>query len=172
MKNSAVTSLVLALALLGAGCFGPRMYSSEELQTMSDDEKKAAMEEMLKDYPAPEFTKEEQVSEQKEMIEVMANGTPERMADFEPRNLHSVTGKARIVKNEDRYQIVLSEDFTVTPGPYLVVRVGGKEIGKLQSTKGAQVYDLPSDFSLTQATDVNIFCKPFQVVFAIATFGN
>lgn len=139
---------------------------------MTDDEKKAAMEEMLQEYPASEFTKDEQLSEQKDMLESMANGTAERMADFAPQNLHSVTGKARIVKKGDRYQVVLSEDFTVTPGPYLVVRIGGKEVGKLQSTKGAQVYDLPSDFVLTQATDVNIFCKPFQVVFAIATFGN
>ncbi|MCC7523030.1 DM13 domain-containing protein [Candidatus Uhrbacteria bacterium] len=172
MKISAVTSLVLTLALLGAGCFGPRMYSTEELQEMTDDEKKAAMEEMLQDYPAPEFTKDQQKNEQKDMINVMANGTPERMADFVPQNLHDVTGKARIVKNGERYQVVFSEDFTVTPGPYLVVRIGGKEIGKLQSVSGAQVYDLPADFSLTQATDVNIFCKPFQVVFAIASFGN
>ncbi len=172
MKFSAVTSLVFLLALTGAGCFGPRMYSASELQSMTEDEKKTAMEDMLKEYPAPEFTTSTMNDERKAMLESMKNGTAERMADFAPQNFHDVTGKARIVKQGERYQIVFSEDFTVTPGPYLVVRIGGKEIAKLQSTKGAQVYDLPRDFSLTQATDVNIFCKPFQVVFAIASFGN
>ncbi len=171
MKISAPISLFFLLALAGAGCFGPRMYSDDELARMSDDEKTRAMEQMLKEYPAPVFDVQTALVQRRVAIDVMRQGTPERIAAFAGYT-EQAKGEARIVKAGDAYRIVLSEAFSVGAAPDAVVRVGSREIAPLRSITGAQSYDLPADFSLTQAPDVNIFSKPFKQIVAIAAFGN
>lgn len=170
MRFFAPISLLLAFALLGSGCFGPRMYSDDELAAMSDEDKTKAMELMLKEYPAPTFDAGTQAAQRRAAIDVMQRGTPERLASFAAYT-GQAKGQARIVKEGDTYRLVLSEDFSVTPSPDAVVRVGSLEVGPLRSVKGVQSYDLPKGFSLTQASDVNIFCKPFKQMMAIAAFG-
>lgn len=186
-----VSPVFLALALLGAGCstippYVPgEMPTEAQLQNMTPEETEAGMQAMMEKDPPPELSEDEQHDELMNSIGMMKSGSIERFADFQGKNIHSGGGNVKIVKNGDRYQLVFSEDFSVTPGPYLVVHVshagnpgsakelkqnGTIELGRLKGFSGVQTYDLPEDFNLDQAKSVVIFCKPFQVVFAVATF--
>ncbi|MCE9585736.1 DM13 domain-containing protein [Candidatus Uhrbacteria bacterium] len=177
MKKMAVTSLVLAVALMGAGCLGVPKYSlgdmpsEEQLALMDDQEKVKAIEAFMEKNPVPEPSEDEKRQELKESIDTMMGGTAERMGDFVGKNFHNGEGIARIVKVGAMYRIVLSEEFSVTPGPYLVVKAGELEVGPLKSFRGTQTFDLPKGFDLSQAPYISIFCKPFQVEFARATFN-
>ncbi len=168
---------VLVLSIFGTGCLFDAYRLGDvptpaQLERMSPEEKEAGMQAMLEREPAPEYESEEMVSAMMEMIEVVKNGTPERFADFQATFLHQSTGSARIVRDGEKLSIVFSEDFSVTPGPRLVVRVSGREIAPLTSTKGAQTYELPGDIELSSINEVDVYCQPFHVVFARAQFGH
>jgi hypothetical protein len=167
----------LVLSILGTGCLFDSYRLGDvptpaQLERMSAEEKEAGMQAMLEREPVPERDSEETASAMMEMIEVVKNGTSERFADFQPTFLHQATGSARVVRDGDRFTIVFSEDFSVTPGPRLVVRVSGREIAPLVSTKGAQTYELPDDIELSSINEVDVYCQPFHVVFASASFGH
>lgn len=177
MKKMAMTSLVLTLSLLGAGCQNGPQYvlgdlpNEEQLAQMDDQEKAKAIEAMMQKSPMPELSSDEKRQELRESIDTMMGGTAERMADFVGKNFHEGGGVARIVKVGNIYRVVFSEEFFVTPGPYLVVKVGETEIAPLKSARGAQTYDLPEGFDLSKAGYVSIYCKPFRVEFARASFN-
>jgi len=176
MKKMAMTSLVLTVALMGAGCLGVPKYvlgdvpSEGQLALMDDQDKVKAIEAFMEKNPVPELKEDEKRQELKESIDTMMGGTAERLGDFVGKNFHNGAGMARIVKVGAVYRVVLSEVFSVTPGPYLVVKAGDVEVGPLKSFHGAQTFDLPKGFDLSQAPYISIFCKPFQVEFARATF--
>ena len=177
MKKMAMTSLILAMMLGGAGCMGVATYvpgelpNEEQVALMDDQDKAKAIDVYMEMHPSEEPSKDEKSQELKESIDTMMGGTAERLADFAGKNFHKGEGKARIVKVGTMYRIVLSEEFSVTPGPYLVVKAGETEIAPLKSFQGAQTFDLPKGFDLSQAGYISIFCKPFQVEFARATFN-
>jgi hypothetical protein len=177
-KFTQTFALVSIVSLLGAGCdFAPAYVPGDvpteaQLERMSAEEKEAGMRAMLEREPAPEYESSEMTAAMMEMIEVVKNGTPERFADFEATLFHQASGSARIVKEGERLTVVFSEDFSVTPGPRLVVRVSGRGIAPLASTKGAQTYELPEDFELSAINEVDVYCQPFHVVFASASFGH
>lgn len=177
MKKMAMTSLILALMLGGAGCnSGPKyvlgdLPNEEQLAQMDDQEKFKAIEAVMEKTPGEELSEDEQRQELLESIDTMKGGKAERMADFVGKNFHTAGGIARIVQVGKMYRVVLSEEFHVTPGPYLVVKVGDQEIGMLKNPRGAQTYDLPTGFDISQASFVSIYCKPFQVEFARASFN-
>jgi hypothetical protein len=177
MKKMAMTSLVLTLALLGAGCqSGPKyvlgeLPNEQQLAQMDDQEKAKAIEAVMEKTPMPELSADEKRQELRESIDTMMGGTAERMADFVGKNFHEGGGSARIVKVGNVYRVVLSEDFFVTPGPYLVVKAGETELAPLKNARGAQTYDLPIGFDLKNAGYISIYCKPFQVEFARASFN-
>ncbi len=177
MKKMAMTSLVLTLALAGAGCQnGPKyvlgdLPNEQQLALMDDQDKAKAIEAVMEKAPMPELSEEEKRQELRESIDTMMGGTAERFADFVGKNFHEGGGTARIVKVGNIYRVVLSEEFFVTPGPYLVVKAGEVEIAPLKNSRGAQTYDLPQDFDLSKAPYISIYCKPFRVEFARATFN-
>jgi len=173
----AISSLVLALILGGAGCQTGSKYvlgdlpNEQQLAQMDEQDKAKAIEAVMEKHPAPELSNDEKRQELEESIDTMMGGTAERMADFVGKNFHNGGGIARIVKVGNIYRVVFSEEFFVTAGPYLVVKVGETELAPLKNARGAQTYDLPSGFDLSQAPYISIFCKPFQVEFARASFN-
>ena len=177
MRKMAMTSLVLTLALLGAGCQNEPKYvlgdlpSERQLAEMDDQDKAKAIEAVREKTPMRELSGDDRRQELKESIDTMMGGTAERLADFSGKNFHEGGGTARIVKVGNIYRIVLSEEFFVTPGPYLVVKAGEIEVAPLKNSRGAQTYDLPQDFDLSKAPYISIYCKPFRVEFARATFN-
>lgn len=95
---------------------------------------------------------------------------------------HKVSGSAKVVVEDGKAKLVLSDDFKTEWGPDLRVVVSTNadpktsedlhsgtyaELGRLRGTKGMQVYDLgavkPEDIK-----SVTIYCKPFKVVFGTA----
>ncbi len=169
-------ALISVLVLAGQGCVLPfwagDMPTEAQLARMSPEEKEAAMQVMLEREPAPEFNANEAKKARMEAIETMRDGTAERLADFRATLFHQVTGSVRVVREGERLRVVFSEDFSVTPGPRLVVRVSGREIAPLASTKGAQTYEIPDGIELSSIDEVDVYCQPFHVVFARAQFGN
>jgi Electron transfer DM13 len=93
------------------------------------------------------------------------------------------TGMAKIVKENGRYYLDLSETFTTKKGPKLVVILTNffeppksrltagtyLELGKLQKLKGAQRYEIPANVDPTTFHSAVIWCKPFNVTFGSAT---
>lgn len=164
--------------LFGAGCEYVPPYrlgevpTASQLARMSPEEKAAGMRAMLEREPAPAFDEAASRAAMAVAIETVKNGLPERFAEFQSAFLHEATGSVRIVREGEKLYVVLSEDFSVTSGPRLVVRVSGREIGSLVSTQGAQTYEIPDGIALESIDDVDVYCEPFHVVFARARFGN
>lgn len=177
MRKMALISLALTLALGGAGCSRGQAYvlgnlpTEQQLAVMDDQDKAKAIEAVMKKAPMPELSQDEKRQELKESIDTMMGGTAERLADFSGKNFYEGAGSARIVKVGAMYRVVLSEEFSVSRGPGLVVKVGEKEVAPLKDARGTQTYDLPKGFELAQAPYVSIYCKPFQVEFARAFFN-
>lgn len=173
----AVLSLVLTLALGGAGCQSGAKYvlgdlpNDRQLALMDDQEKAKAIEAVMKKHPMSELSEDEKRQELKESIDTMMGGTAERFADFVGENFLDGGGNARIVKVGNLYRVVLSEEFSVTPGPSLVVKVGETEIAPLKNARGTQTFDLPKGFDLAQAPYISIYSKSFKVEFARASFN-
>ncbi len=99
-------------------------------------------------------------------------------------NFHKGSGMASIFQNGDQ-RVLRFEDFEVTNGPDLHVLLVenvfatnhdeiGKyvDLGKLKGNLGSQNYDLMPDVDLSLYQGVMIYCAPFHVVFATASFEN
>jgi Electron transfer DM13 len=96
----------------------------------------------------------------------------------------TASGTATVVKNMDgAYQLVLSDDFSTTPGPDLFVYLSAAahpvqdadikqskfiNVGKLASPSGNQTLMLPKDFDPAHFKSVAIWCKQFSVLFGAA----
>ena len=99
----------------------------------------------------------------------LANGT------FSGRSDHITTGTATLVKSEDGYRVVLSDDFELDGAPDPVVALGANEtfsvankLGALKNRTGAQSYIVPSSIALDGVTEVYIWCEEFSVPLGIA----
>jgi hypothetical protein len=93
------------------------------------------------------------------------------------------SGMAKIVRENGRYYLDLSETFETKKGPKLVVILTNffeppkvrltpgtyVELGKLQKVKGAQRYEIPANVDPTTFHSAVIWCKPFNVTFGSAT---
>jgi hypothetical protein len=95
---------------------------------------------------------------------------------------HQGTGDATIYETEGNFVLRL-ENFEVTNGPdlrvYLAAGTGPTnrsdlgqfvDLGSLKGNIGNQNYDIPADVDVTLYNSVVIYCKPFHVVFATASF--
>jgi hypothetical protein len=105
------------------------------------------------------------------------SGTPEKTGAFQSHH-QDVTGGAVITKDGDRFKLILSSDFVTTAGPDLRVvatsnteprtsegafQAPSADLGRLQGTSGAQIYDLGS-LALEDVQAVAIYSDPFQVI--------
>ncbi len=90
--------------------------------------------------------------------------------------IHKGSGTATIITSAEGAYLRFADDFSVTPGPDLFVYaspnlaskgLGNYEvIGKLQSFKGGQVYNLPKDYEKYKS--IVIWCRSFSVTFSTA----
>ena len=101
---------------------------------------------------------------------------------------HKGSGTATIYEIGATGERVLRfEDFRVTNGPDLRVLLanaanpeshsdldesGYVELSELKGNVGSQNYVIPSDFDLSNAQSVVIYCSPFRVVFSVATLES
>jgi hypothetical protein len=118
--------------------------------------------------PSPETTSETQTVIQSG--DFIATGVP-------------TSGTAKIVRENGRYYLDLSETFETKKGPKLIVILTNffeppkvrltpgtyLELGKLQKVKGAQRYEIPANVDPTTFHSAVIWCKPFNVTFGSAT---
>jgi len=91
------------------------------------------------------------------------------------------SGSMQIVEvAEGSFVVILLDDFSVTPGPALVVMLspsptyyadGAITLGGLVATAGAQEYALPAGIDPTTYGSVIIWCAEFSVLFSAAPLG-
>ena len=99
-------------------------------------------------------------------------------------SFHKGSGTATIYRSQDGQNLLRLEDFRVTNGPDLRVLLvpnpnpqgrddvkGFIELGKLKGNMGNQNYFLPDGEDGSGYESVVIYCKPFQVVFSVATLN-
>ncbi len=112
-------------------------------------------------------------------VTAVASGEFENADDF-----HQGSGTATIYTLEDGSRILRFEDFEVTNGPDLRVLLASAEkpttsdelgdyieLAGLKGNIGAQNYEIPADVDLSLYSSVVIYCKPFHVVFSLATLS-
>ena len=100
---------------------------------------------------------------------------------------HQGEGTATIFELGPGERILRFEEFRVTNGPDLRVLLvntpnpeghsdlddaGYVELGKLKGNVGSQNYEIPDTISLSDVESVVIYCKPFRVVFSVATLAK
>jgi hypothetical protein len=96
---------------------------------------------------------------------------------------HQGSGQAIIYQVADGSRVLRFENFTVTNGPDLHVLLATNptpgasselgdylDLGSLKGNVGNQNYEIPADVDLSQYGSIVIYCKPFHVIFSVATF--
>ena len=99
-------------------------------------------------------------------------------------SFHKGSGTATIYRSSDGQNVLRLEDFRVTNGPDLRVLLvpnadpqgrddveGYIELGKLKGNMGNQNYFLPEGEDGSGYGSVVIYCRPFHVVFSVATLN-
>ena len=99
-------------------------------------------------------------------------------------SFHKGSGTATIYRSSDGKNLLRLEDFRVTNGPDLRVLLvpnpdpqgrddveGYLELGKLKGNMGNQNYFLPEGEDGSGFGSVVIYCRPFHVVFSVATLN-
>ena len=100
---------------------------------------------------------------------------------------HQGSGQAIIYRAPDGSLLLRLEDLNVTNGPELHVILtphpdptnqtgvktpGYVDLGKLKGNMGNQNYEIPSDVDVTAQGSVVIYCKPFHVIFSVASLNG
>lgn len=117
--------------------------------------------------PAP-VRKAEKPEEHSQEARVIASGT------FSGRSEHITTGKVSIEFNDNKFQVILADDFSLDGAPDPVLGFGNGEFvkasnfSKLNSISGRQVYDLPSSIDPTIYTEIYVWCEQFSVPLGVA----
>ncbi|MCY4528300.1 MAG: DM13 domain-containing protein [Chloroflexi bacterium] len=100
-------------------------------------------------------------------------------------SFHKGEGTATIYRLADGQQVLRFEDFKVTNGPDLRVLLvnhsnpegrgdldsGYEELGKLKGNVGNQNYTIPNSIDVDDYGSIVIYCKPFHVVFSVASLN-
>lgn len=102
-------------------------------------------------------------------------------------SFHKGSGIAKIYQGQDGSRFLRLEDFKVTNGPELHVVLspepnpespeevkspGYIDLGKLKGNIGNQNYPIPEEVDIAGQGSVVIYCRPFQVVFSVATLED
>ncbi len=110
---------------------------------------------------------------------VLAEGA---FRDGEPG--HNGAGTARLIRTADGALVLRFEEFSVTNGPDLFVVLStdpeggrssaadGLNLGDLKATDGNINYDIPAGTDVSGYRSVIIWCKQFNVIFAVATLED
>ena len=145
----------------------------------------------------PEDTTREEVEKVMEVIARVEDETDEPMPkDMEDTGalktgsfrdadrFHKGEGQATIHVLQDGARVLRLADFRVTNGPSLrvilattadpsssaeVLQGAYVDLGTLKGNVGNQNYPIPDDADLAAINSIVIYCKPFKVVFSVAT---
>ena len=94
---------------------------------------------------------------------------------------HNGEGTALVIEGPDGSLVLRVEEFSVTGGPDLFVILSadpdgsrdsakaGLDLGDLKATDGNFNYEIPGGTDVSQYKSVIIYCRSFNIVFAIAT---
>ena len=107
---------------------------------------------------------------------IVGSSNVTRTGMFSGRNGYNAMGTAILETIEDQTILAFGGDFVTQSGPGLYVYLspnaenvtGGLSLGELNSTSGAQAYELPGGADPGQYDYVIIYCQPFGVLFAVA----
>ena len=172
------------------------MSSGNAVVVMTADEIEALAEgyEMVADG-ADAGMDAEMVEKGAQMLEpvVMAVVAPEsevravKQGDFKDADsFHRGSGQAIIYTTPEGGHLLRLENLEVTNGPALhvvlsphedptrsneVLLEGYADLGDLKGNRGNQNYTIPADVDLSVIKSVVIYCKPFAVVFSVATLN-
>jgi len=113
-----------------------------------------------------------------ELTETPAGGATLASGEFSGADeFHFGSGRASIVRTDDGRLVLRFAAFSVRNGPDLFVYVspdpegyarGAVELGTLKATDGAFEYDLPPGSDVAAIRSVVIWCRAFEVQFAVA----
>ena len=102
-------------------------------------------------------------------------------------SFHRGSGQATVYRGPDGGHLLRLENLDVTNGPDLHVilsphqdpievseiKDGGYiDLGKLKGNQGNQNYQIPDDVDISSQQSVVIYCKPFQVIFSVASLQD
>ena len=102
-------------------------------------------------------------------------------------SFHKGSGRATIYRNPDGSHLLRLEDLDVTNGPDLHVILtphenpgsreevktsGYVDLGKLKGNRGNQNYTISNNVDVAAQGSVVIYCKPFHVIFSVATLQD
>lgn len=120
--------------------------------------------------------------------EDMPGGAPVALADGSFRDaddFHQGSGTATIYELPDGARFLRLEDFRVTNGPDLRVLLvpsadpmtraeveGYVDLGSLKGNIGDQNYEIPDGLELSGFGSVVIYCRPFHVLFSVASLST
>ncbi len=177
--KSFLRSAILLLVLVGAGCRGYELGTiptDAERARLTDAEKIEAMKAFVEREPIPTLSDEERDAERRLSWGVLAEGTPERFAEFQEGAFHA-RGTVRVVRAPDRrWTLVLMDGFQVDPAPRVTVTLlmrgtdgtTSVPIGPLKSHRGAQVYQLPPEIDASSIASIRLESVPFDAIVAEA----
>ena len=173
------------------------MSSGNAVVVMTGEEIEALAEgyEMVADGADDAGMDAEMVEKGAQMLEpvVMAVVAPEsevravKQGDFKDADsFHRGSGQAIIYTTPEGGHLLRLENLEVTNGPALhvvlsphedptrsneVLLEGYADLGDLKGNRGNQNYTIPADVDLSVIKSVVIYCKPFAVVFSVATLN-
>ena len=155
-----------------------------ELKSQAEGEM-GAMAEGEDEMGAVAKTDDEEMNEA--MTEAMTAAEAVKTGTFrDGESRHHGSGRATIYRIEDGSHVLRLEDFRVTNGPDLRVLLsshpdpenphdvkdqGYLELGKLKGNRGNQNYEIPAGVDINGQQSVVIYCKPFSVVFSVASLS-
>lgn len=94
----------------------------------------------------------------------------------------TAVGQAKVVEENGKRYLEFNEGFESSSGPDLFVLLHKQSepqsyssdqyvsLGRLQTTSGAQRYEIPADVSVDDFASAVIWCRQFNVTFGFATF--
>lgn len=161
------------------------MPSQTEIDQMSREEQLALEQEVLQEFqtiqpvileePMPEYSS---TSAEDTGPRMLASG-----AFRDGDSFHMGSGNATVYSLEDNELLLRFDEFSVTNGPDLRVLLavhpnpesradldqGYIEVNKLKGSEGNQNYTLSPNITLSDYNSVVIYCKPFHVIFSVAS---
>ena len=186
---------VMTEAMPGASAIdaGAMMEAGESVTVMSDEDF-AALEEgfMMARDGADADTVERGTEMMEPIIMANADGQAEvrrvKEGDFKDADsFHQGSGQATIFTTPEGGHLLRLENLDVTNGPALhvilsphqdpaqseqVKLAGYVDLGGLKGNRGNQNYPIPSGVDVSVINSVVIYCKPFSVVFSVATLRS
>lgn len=189
-RNVAIGAVVIGIPILIIGwwLFSPLFLDTEvnepfpmsaNAEIPDDLTQEEAEEQMVEAAAAVDIESDEIMPAEESELVALSSGQFENADDF-----HQGSGTATIYELTDGSRVLRFEDFDVTNGPDLKVLLASgtspgnsEELGDyieldgLKGNIGDQNYEIPDDADLSLYSSVVIYCKPFHVVFSVATLG-